>query len=139
MTSHSVGGNSSTGAKLSARTYRGSTDGLTGGFMKLLIRSSNALKNLAGKDGSSRVVEGPFAIAGGGGRRGDGESAFVLFTVLGVSSVKTDVMAIEKGGREVEIGGERRRFPPVRKGEERASMIRKGVKNLQFSQKSKER
>lgn len=96
MTSHSVGGSSSTGAKLSARIYRGSTEGLIGGFMKLLIKSSKALNNLAGRDGSTRLVEETLAIAGEGGDRrgkddGDGESASgggVFF--LAVCSVRTE-------------------------------------------------
>lgn len=100
--------------------------------MKLLIKSSKALKNLAGRDGSTRLVEEPFAIAGGGGGRrgkdGNGESASgrgaVFFTV---SSVRTEFMAVEMGGREMEIGGERRRFLPERKGEEMASIV--GEKN----------
>lgn len=97
--------------------------------MKLLIKSSKALKNLAGSDGSTRLVEGLFAIAGGGGGRrgkdgdGDGESASSFLTVFGDSSMRTEDMAVEMGGRETEIGGERRRFPPERKGEEMASIV----------------
>lgn len=54
ITLHSVGGSSlSTGAKFWERTCFGSTDGLIGGSMKVLIISSNALKNSAGTDGST--------------------------------------------------------------------------------------
>ena len=54
ITLHSVGGSSlSTGAKFWERTCFGSTDGLTGGSMKVLIMSSNALKISAGTDGST--------------------------------------------------------------------------------------
>ena len=54
ITLHSVGGSSlGTGAKFWERTCFGSTDGLTGGSMKVLIMSSNALKISAGTDGST--------------------------------------------------------------------------------------
>ena len=54
ITLHSVGGSSlSTGAKFWERTCFGSTDGLIGGSMKVLIMSSNALKTSAGTDGST--------------------------------------------------------------------------------------
>ena len=44
ITSHSVGGSSSTGAKLLDRTCLGSTEGRIGGSMKLFMISSNVLK-----------------------------------------------------------------------------------------------
>lgn len=51
-TVHSVGGSSSTtGAKFSASTCFGSTDGRIGGSMKVLIMSSKALKTVAANDG----------------------------------------------------------------------------------------
>lgn len=101
--------------------------------MKLLIKSSNALKNLAGRDGSR------FAVAGGGGgarrsKYGEGESAasdrgrgtVIFFTVFGFSSVRTEDMTVEMGGREMEIVGESRWFPPEMKGEEMASIVNGG-------------
>ena len=49
MTAHSVGGSSSmTGAKLSERTCFGSTEGRSGGSMKLLMMPSKALKMAPG-------------------------------------------------------------------------------------------
>jgi hypothetical protein len=51
MTGQRVGGSSSTGAKLSERTWRGSTDGRSaGGSMKMFIMSSRALQNAIGND-----------------------------------------------------------------------------------------
>lgn len=52
MISHSVGGSSSTGAKLLERTCFGSTEGRSGGSMKLFMMSSKALKITAGSVGS---------------------------------------------------------------------------------------
>ena len=99
--------------------------------MKLLIKSSKALKMLAGTDGSTRLVEEPFATAGGGVARwdkdGDGKSASGreagFLTVLGVSSASTEHIAVETAVLDLEIGVERRRFPPERKGEEMASIV----------------
>ncbi|KAJ6918685.1 hypothetical protein NC651_012827 [Populus alba x Populus x berolinensis] len=53
ITSHSVGGSSSTGAKLSLSTYLGSTDGRSGGSMKLLMTSSSTLNIIVGWFGST--------------------------------------------------------------------------------------
>lgn len=52
MISHSVGGSSFTGAKFCDNTCLGSTEGFSGGSMKLLMMSSNALKISAGTDSS---------------------------------------------------------------------------------------
>lgn len=50
-TSHSVGGSSSTGAKLSERVNFGSTEGLIGGSMNVFTMLSKALKIAAGREG----------------------------------------------------------------------------------------
>lgn len=71
MTSHSVGGSSSTGAKLSESVNLGSTEGLLGGSMKVFTMLSNALKRVAGK-----------VCCGGGGDRLGGGDDFLGVVVL---------------------------------------------------------
>lgn len=85
MTSHSVGGSSSTGAKLLERTCFGSTEGLRGGSMKLLMMVSNELKIKAGRDCS----------VGGGG--------LLLITTLleeAASNSDDEVLWVVEGGGE---------------------------------------
>lgn len=55
-TLHSVGGSSSTGAKLSESTCLGSTEYLRGGSMKLLMMSSHAFNMIVGIVGSARFL-----------------------------------------------------------------------------------
>lgn len=55
-TSHSVGGSSSTGAKLSESTCLGSTKYFRGGSMKLLMISSHAFNTIFGIVGSARFL-----------------------------------------------------------------------------------
>lgn len=68
ITSHSVGGSSSTGAKLSLSTYLGSTDGRSGGSMKLLMTPSNTLNIMLGWfDSTTRLsFAGDFLVDGVG-------------------------------------------------------------------------
>ena len=56
MISHSVGGSSFTGAKFWDSTCFGSTEGFSGGSMKLLMTLSNALKISAGTDSSAVLL-----------------------------------------------------------------------------------
>lgn len=87
-TSHSVGGSSSTGAKLLERTYLGSTEDLRGGSMKVFTKSSNALKITEGNDGSRGFLEGIGFIGkslfgvGFGGEGVGFSSGFVLVVVV---------------------------------------------------------
>ncbi len=103
ITSHSVGGSSSTGAKLSLSTYLGSTDGRSGGSMKLLMTLSNTLKIMAGWFGSTTRLSfaGDFLVDGvdfvGAGKvvvddAGRGVLLVVGFVVefWGFSSILTD-------------------------------------------------
>ncbi|KAL4385584.1 hypothetical protein GQ457_15G007830 [Hibiscus cannabinus] len=60
-TAHGVGGSSSTGAKLWERTCLGSTEGRSGGSMKLFMMSSNVLKIVVDNFGSTLFL----ATAGG--------------------------------------------------------------------------
>lgn len=62
ITWHSVGGSSSTGAKLSDKTCLGSTAGLFGGSMKLFMMSSNALKIVVERDGAGGGAVGAVAV-----------------------------------------------------------------------------
>lgn len=66
---HSVGGSSFTGAKFCDNTWRGSTEGFSGGSMKLLIMSSNAFSISVGTHGSVifRLVSKRGVVLVGGG------------------------------------------------------------------------
>lgn len=145
MISQSVGGSSSTGAKFCERTCLGSTEGLMGGSMKLLIMLSIALKIAAGSEGSGGdfladvggfVETADFGGGGGGwvfGGKGDVMVVVVLVVgIWGFSSILTEeTLRIEgDGGVKVDLGvemvGERKSFgveKVERKEEEKASMF----------------
>lgn len=109
ITLHSVGGSSlSTGAKFWERTCFGSTDGLIGGSMKVLIMSSNALKISAGSDGSTfdddddddLMEDGVWDVVFGGGVV-EVEMGCVVFVVVvcwGFSSILTLRIGDNDGG-----------------------------------------
>lgn len=121
MTSHSVGGSSPTGAKLSERTCLGSTDDRSGGSIKLLIISSNKLKIVVGNDISVGFLAGEddwvnddddgFCFLKYGGM-----VVVVVIGLLGVvgfgfSSILTAEMVNGGGGECLDkVGGERMGF-----------------------------
>lgn len=102
MTSHFVGGSSSTGEKLWESVCFGSTEGLRGGSMNVLTMLSNALKIAAGIDGvggccgccrgGDSVVFLGFCLYVGGLEVGFLVVVVVVVVDFGFSSILTEEM-----------------------------------------------